>query len=189
MVINEFMENKKITKYRLAKDSGIPYTTISDICSGKAQIEKCSVETIYRISKVLGVSMESIVESCIDKRIDFELFKSNTCHKLKELGDIEFIIELLEDDTIRKYHNKKWHPESLYLLAMLDYLSRENDIPICTQYDDLRNLKLKNVLFPASVMALAKVAENDEIKNLSMKEAIPEFMRFNIVESEVRNVI
>ena len=78
------MENKKITKYRLAKDSGIPYTTISDICSGKAQIEKCSVETIYRISKVLGVSMESIVESCIDKRIDFELFKSNTCHKLKE---------------------------------------------------------------------------------------------------------
>ena len=188
MVINEFMENKKITKYRLAKDSGIPYTTISDICSGKAQIEKCSVETIYRISKVLGVSMESIVESCIDKRIDFELFKSNTCHKLKELGDIDFIIELLEDDTIRKYHNKKWYPESLYLLAMLDYLSRENDIPICTQYDDLRNLKLKNVLFPASVMALAKVAENDEIKNLSMREAIPEFMRFNIVESEVRNV-
>ena len=72
---------------------------------------------------------------------------------------------------------------------MLDYLSRENDIPICTQYDDLRNLKLKNVLFPASVMALAKVAGNDEIKNLSMREAIPEFMRFNIVESEVRNVI
>ena len=48
-MINELMENKKITKYRLAKESGIAYTTINDICNGKAQLEKCSAETIYRI--------------------------------------------------------------------------------------------------------------------------------------------
>lgn len=56
----------------MAKDSGIAYTTINDICSGKARLEKCSAETIYRISKVLGVSMESLIEPCFDKRIDFE---------------------------------------------------------------------------------------------------------------------
>ena len=95
------ISDKKITQYRLAKDSGIAYTTINDICSGKAQLEKCSAETIYRISKVLGVSMESLIEPCFDKRSDFELFKSNTCHRLKELGDIEFVIELLEEDYIR----------------------------------------------------------------------------------------
>lgn len=189
MIINELMDDKKITMYRLAKESGIPYTTINDICGGKAQLEKCTAETIYRISQVLGVSMENLIEPCFDKRIDFELFKSNTCHRLKELGDIDFVIELLEEDTIRKYHKKKWYPESLYLLAMLDYVSRENDIPICTQYDDMRILKLKNVLFPASVLAAAKVAKNDELKQRSIKESIPEFMRFNIVESEVRNVI
>ncbi|HJD13606.1 MAG TPA: helix-turn-helix transcriptional regulator [Candidatus Ruminococcus avistercoris] len=189
MIINELMKNKKLTRYRLAKDSGIAYTTINDICSGKARLEKCSAETIYRISKVLGVSMESLIEPCFDKRIDFELFKSNTCHKLKELGDVEFVIELLEEDRIRKYYKKKWYPESLYLLAMLDYVSRENDIPICTQYDDLRKVKLKNILFPASILAAARVAKNDEIKRRSVREAIPEFMRFNIVESEVRNVV
>ena len=188
-MINELMENKKITMYRLAKESGIAYTTINDICSGKAQLEKCSAETIYRISKVLGVSMENLIEPCLDKRSDFELFKSNTCHRLKELGDIEFVIELLEEDPIRKYYKKKWYPESLYLLAMLDYISRENDIPICTQYDDMRSLKLKTILFPASVLVAAKVSENDELKHRSIMEAIPEFMRFNIVESEVRNVI
>ncbi len=188
-MINELMENKKITKYRLAKESGIAYTTINDICSGKAQLEKCSAETIYRISKVLGVSMENLIEHCFDKRSDFELFKSSTCHRLKELGDIEFVIELLEEDTIRKYYKKKWYPESLYLLAMLDYVSRENDIPICTQYDDMRSLKLKTVLFPASVLVAANVSKNDELKHRSIMEAIPEFMRFNIVESEVRNVI
>ena len=107
MLINELMENKNITKYRLAKDSGIAYTTINDICSGKAQLEKCSAETIYRIAKALGVSMESLIEPCLDKRIDFELFKSNTCHRLKELGDIDFLIELLEEDRIRELYKKK----------------------------------------------------------------------------------
>ena len=189
MMINELMENKKITQYRLSKESGIAYTTINDICSGKAQLTKCSAETIYHISKVLGVSMESLVEPYFDKRSDFEIFKSNTCHKLRELGDIEFVIELLEEDHIRKYYNKKWFPESLYLLAMLDYISRENNIPLCTQYDDMRTLKLKNVLFPTSVLVAAKVAKNDELKNRSIRESIPEFIRFNIVESEVRNVI
>ncbi len=72
---------------------------------------------------------------------------------------------------------------------MLDYVSRENDIPICTQYDDMRMLILKTILFPASVLAAAKVAKSDELKRRSIREAIPEFMRFNIVESEVRNVI
>ncbi len=189
MEILELMENKRITKYRLAKESGIAYSTVNDICSGRAQLEKCSAETIYRISKVLGVSMENLIEPCFDKRSDFELFKSNTCHRLKELGDIDFVIELLEEDLIRKYYKKKWYPESLYLLAMLDYVSRENGIPICTQYDDMRSLKLKNILFPASVLVAAKVSQNDGVKHRSVMEAIPEFMRFNIVESEVRNVI
>ncbi len=189
MIINEIMKNKKITKYRLSKESGIAYTTINDICSGKAQLNKCSAETIYRISKVFGVSMESLIEPCFDKRSDFEVFKSYICHRLKELGDIDFVIEILEEDSIRKYYNKKWYPESLYLLAMLDYVSRENNIPICTQYDDMRSLKLKTVLFPASVLVADKVAKNDELKHRSIMDAIPEFMRFNIVESEVRNVI
>ena len=188
MTITELMERKAVTQYRLAKDSGVAYTTIHDICSGKAQLEKCSAETIYRISKVLGVSMERLIEPCFEKRTDFELFKSNTCHRLKELGDIEFMIEVLEEDQIRKYYQKKWYPESLYLLAMLDYVSRENDIPLCTRYDDLRGLKLKDVLFPASVLAAVKVTKCDAMKQQSIEEAIPESLRFNIVESEVRNV-
>lgn len=188
-MINDLMKNKNITKYRLAKNSGVPYTTITDICSGKAQIQKCSAETIYRIAKELGVSMESIIEPCLEPRIDFELFKSNTCHNLKEKGDIEFVIDLLENDPIRMYYRKKWYAECLYLLAMLDYISRLNDIPICTQYNDLRSMKLKEIIYPASVLIAARVAQNDSIMKQSIIESIPEFIRFNIVESEVRNVI
>ncbi len=189
MMINEIMEKKNITIYRLSKDAGIPYATLNDICNGKAEIAKCSAETIYRISNILGVSMESLIEPHIEKRIDFELFKSNTCHKLKELSDINFIIETLETNKIRAYFKKKWYPECFYLLAMLDFVSRENNVPICTEYDDIRTMKLKSTLFPASVLIATKVNKNDNIKQQSLAEAIPEFLRFNIVESEVRNVV
>lgn len=121
MTVSEQMEKKGLTRYRLSKDSGIPYTTVNDICTGKAKLEKCSAETIYRLSKTLGVSMESLLEPCMTKRLDFELFKSNVCHRLKELGDKAFIVKLLQEDAIGTYAARKWFPEALYLLAMLDY--------------------------------------------------------------------
>ena len=72
---------------------------------------------------------------------------------------------------------------------MLDYVSRENNIPICTQYDDLRKMKLQNMLFPAGVLAAAEITKDQEVKEQAIKDSIPEFLRFNIVESEVRNVV
>ena len=41
----------------------------------------------------------------MEKRCSFELFKSNVCHWLKEDGDIDFLIQVLESDLIRKYYN------------------------------------------------------------------------------------
>lgn len=189
MMINELIEQKSVTKYSLSKSSGIPYTTVNDICSGRARLEKCSAETIYKLSKVLGVSMEVLLDPCFVKRGSFELYKSNVCHRVKKLGDVDFIIETLEKDDIRKYYQRKWYPESLYLLAMLDYVSRINSVPLCTKYNDLRRCKLNETIYPASVLTASAVARDERIKEQSLREAIPEFLRFNIVESEVRNVV
>ena len=62
MNINEFLNNIGMTKYRLAKLSGIPHSTLSELCSGKTSIEKCSGETLYKIAKVLNVSIESLLD-------------------------------------------------------------------------------------------------------------------------------
>ena len=62
MSINEILSNIGMTKYRLAKLSGIPHATLSELCSGKTNIEKCSGETLYKIAKVLNVSMESLLD-------------------------------------------------------------------------------------------------------------------------------
>lgn len=195
MDINKILKERNITKYRLSKESGIPYTTVNDICSGKAQLTKCSAETVYRISRQLNIAMEELIGTSMkdalgtEHRTSFETFKSNVCHRVKDIKDIDFIIETLESDIIRKYFNKKWYAESLYLLAMIDYLSRENNIPLCTNYNDLRACKLTSTIFPASIVVASAASKNDRLKNESIRNAIPEFIRFNIVESEVRNVI
>jgi transcriptional regulator with XRE-family HTH domain len=62
MSINEILNNIGMTKYRLAKLSGIPNATLSELCSGKTSIEKCSGETLYKIAKVLNVSIESLLD-------------------------------------------------------------------------------------------------------------------------------
>ena len=188
-MVQNLMQKKNISKYRLSKNSGIPYTTLTDICSGKAQLEKCSAETIYKLSRELGVSMEALLAPCFEKRCSFDLFKSNVCHRLKELGDVEFIIDTLEKDDIRRYYDWQWYPESFYLLAMLDYISRENEIPVCAEYSDLRSQRLAEPVYPASILAMAAVSANTAIKEEARMQAIPEFLRFNIIENEVRNVI
>ena len=63
MLINEQLEKQYRSKYRLSKDSGVPQATINDICSGKAELEKCSAGTLYRLAGVLGVPIEDILES------------------------------------------------------------------------------------------------------------------------------
>ena len=71
---------------------------------------------------------------------------------------------------------------------MVDYISRENEVPLCEDYQPLRSMKLREVLYPAGVLAASAVAKSDAPKQQARRDAIPEFMRFNIVESEVRNV-
>ena len=188
-MVNELLLKQNMTKYRLSKLSGIPYTTINDICNNRADLKKCSVDTVYKIAKALNVSMEEILEPYYIYRPDFELFKSSICHKLKELGDTEFLIDILESKVIVEYIDRKLYPEALYTLAMLDYISRENNVPICSEFDEIRKNRLSQPVYPASVISRCAASGTDDAKEEAIKDAIPEFLRFNIVESEVRNVI
>jgi len=192
MIINELLQKENMSRYRLSKESGIPMTTITDICNGKAELDKCAAGTLYKIAKVFGVTVDALLENnearTKDYRCSFETFKSNTCHHVKDLGDIDFIIETLETDEIRKLYDRQWYREALYLLAMIDYLSRVNSLPICTNYNDIRCQKLEKQYFPAGIAVSYAATGDESIKKEAIANAIPEFLRFNIVESEVRDV-
>lgn len=189
MLISDYLRIKNMTIYRLSKNTQIPYATLNDICNGKTSLEKCSAETVWRIAKGLDIPMEDLLRSYMVPRCSFELFKSNVCHKLKALGDIGFLLETLRDNQIREYYHKKWYQECFYLLAMLDTVSKENNFPLCEEYDDLRKQKLDSMLFPDSVIALSVVQNSEQPKEDAIREALPEFLKYNIIESDIRNVI
>jgi hypothetical protein len=51
--------------YRLAKESGVPYTTLSSICRQKVDIEECRVGTLCKISLALKVSPLDLINGSL----------------------------------------------------------------------------------------------------------------------------
>lgn len=47
--------------YQLSQISGIPKTTVIDICSGKSSINRCNAKTIFQLSRALNCTMEDIM--------------------------------------------------------------------------------------------------------------------------------
>ena len=62
MDFQSFLNQKEISRYRLSKISGVPQTTITDICAGRSNIEKCSAKTVQRLANALGCTMEELME-------------------------------------------------------------------------------------------------------------------------------
>lgn len=83
-MISDLMVKKSITKYALAKKSGVPYSTVSDIVSGKARLEKCEAETVYRLAGVLGTTVDELLRVNREDRIEFAIFCiENVAEKLR----------------------------------------------------------------------------------------------------------
>ena len=122
------------------------------------------------------------------KRVHFETFKSNICHYLKNLGDVEFIKTYIADDWVRYYYDLEYLPECFYILAMLEYLCRVNNIAMTDKYDDIRQYKLSDLAFPQGVKTVFIITGDENVKEEAIKKAIPEFLKYNIVEWGIRDV-
>lgn len=120
---------------------------------------------------------------------DFDVFKSTVCHAVKLAGDMDFVRQTVEQQTIEQYFVRKRYAESLYLLAMVDYLCRVNGEEQLAQYNDLRKMRLKSVLYPKSLLLLAALSDDKEYVRELLDQSIPEFRRFNIIEGDIRNVV
>lgn len=62
MTFERILREKNLTKYQLSKESGIPWATLSDIFSGKADMRRCNAGTLMKLSKALGLSMEELLD-------------------------------------------------------------------------------------------------------------------------------
>jgi len=62
MTLQTILSQKHMSMYRLSKLSGIPKTTVIDICSGKSSIGGCNAKTVFELSKALNISMEELMQ-------------------------------------------------------------------------------------------------------------------------------
>ena len=62
MTLQTKLNEKGMTMYQLSKQSGVPKTTVLDICSGKSEIGSCNARTVQRLSQALGCSMEELMQ-------------------------------------------------------------------------------------------------------------------------------
>lgn len=58
-----------------------------------------------------------------------------------------------------------------------------------SRYNDLRMSKLEKPIYPVGVLMNSEVMHSDEPLRIAEENAIPEFKKYNIIESEVRNVV
>ena len=60
LMLDELLDKNNMSAYTLSKKTGIPYSTISDIRNHKTDIKNVSAQSLYLLSKSLGVSMEQL---------------------------------------------------------------------------------------------------------------------------------
>ena len=61
MTIQNVLKESGLSKYQVSKHTGIAFSTISDIFSGKRQLESCSSKTVQLLSVLFGYSIEDLL--------------------------------------------------------------------------------------------------------------------------------
>ena len=187
-MIKQELEKRNMSIYKCSKISGIPYTTLLELINNKSKFENCSIKTINKLALVLNIPISNLIANELEYRMPFEEFKSEICHKLKSLGAPAFIEYILTNNIVINYYNKTWYEECLYSLALTDYVSELNDIPLVKEYNFLRTKKLKNKLYSRDINFISKLTNNKNTKKEAVKKAIPIFLKYNIVETSIDNV-
>ena len=186
MSFGTIVKKKNISGYRLSKESGVPQTTVADLMSGKASLLKCNAETLYRLSQVLGVSMEEMVAGEMKskmKKDPFDAFRKVELRRLKNLDDVPYLIQILEGGRIPRLRKLHQDAQAYYLVALVDYLSRIHEVPRCKDFDDIRQEKLSEAIYPG----LGNLVKSPVMKKKKEDTAIPEFKHFNIMENDIRS--
>ena len=63
MRLKDHISNLNISVATLAKESELPYSTVSELVNGKKSLGNCSAQTVYKLATALGTSVENLLVS------------------------------------------------------------------------------------------------------------------------------
>ena len=188
MNFRELLESKKVNGYLVSVNTGIPYMTVNDLMNGKTSIQNVTLKHAIKIANYLNISVEELAKLENPKVIEFRYFRNNTLHALKSAGAEAFIKKLINTKEIDFYYKNDGKEYAYYLLALLDYLCRCNNLPKYQErYNKIRKEKLDKPLFVGGdIFKFDKIEDAEKEFNITV---IPEFRNYNIIEGNVFNVV
>ena len=142
MTLQTILDEKHMTMYQLSKVSGVPKTTVIDICSGKSEIGACNARTVQRLAKALDCSME-------------DLMRINTANYDRESGlpknDLRF------EKGLPAYLQKSVEVmNASWILTDAGETDLEWDLKWCDLYADINYAEIEQQISPEQAWYLRK---------------------------------
>jgi transcriptional regulator with XRE-family HTH domain len=63
-MLKNYLQEKKISIYQLSKETGISYSTLSNLVNQKTDAEICSGGVLRKISRYLDLTMDEVYDMC-----------------------------------------------------------------------------------------------------------------------------
>ncbi|MBQ8292359.1 MAG: nucleotidyltransferase domain-containing protein [Bacilli bacterium] len=68
-MLKKYLQEKKISVYKLSEMSGVPYTTLNELINGKKSIKDCKIKTVESIASSLNLSIERTLSMLNNKQV------------------------------------------------------------------------------------------------------------------------
>lgn len=65
-MLKDYLKEKNISLYKLAKSTQISYSTLNDLANGVVSVENCRAKMLREISKYLNISMDELYDICLN---------------------------------------------------------------------------------------------------------------------------
>ena len=66
-MIKDYLKERNISIYSLAKNTGVAYSTLNDFCNGKVDIENCNFGMIKKLADCLNLTLDEFYKLCSDR--------------------------------------------------------------------------------------------------------------------------
>lgn len=169
-MLKEYLKIKKLSVYKLAELSNVPYTTLNELINGKKRIDDCKIKTIENIAKALNISIESLLQLLNNKN----KVLSNSWEENK---DKVFYFPIVVENL--NYQANRIHPLMQRVVNdIYEYVKTNNSIEKVIIFGSAINIRCNNKSDIDVALKIRDECFNMEYKN-KISEIIQEISNFN----------
>lgn len=170
IMLKEYLKIKKLSVYKLAELSNVPYTTLNELINGKKRVDDCKIKTIENIAKALNISIESLLQLLNNKN----KVLSNSWQENK---DKVFYFPIVVENL--NYQANRIHPLMQRVVNdIYEYVKTNNSIEKVIIFGSAINIRCNNKSDIDVALKIRNECFNIEYRN-KISEKIQEISNFN----------